>query len=476
MEKPRADAGTPHQWTRRQRQVLDMLAEGRTNPEIARELGISLDGAKWHVSEILRELNVDSRLEAAEYWQRHRGAHKVGRWSLVPLAARWAGWAVVGVALVGVAAFAVLVLRESGEDGDGPVDATPGSVVTTVGTPPSTVVQGLGEARSNFGAVQLPDGRVVVAGGCCDASRQFVGSVEVLDPQTGTWSSVAKLNTPRANLQLVPLDENRVLALGGSDGRIVLDDVEIIDLRSGTSHSADPLSVPRNGMTATRLVDGRVLVTGGWTGETPTPDTEAFDPATSTWQRVEAMIVPRYGHTASLLPDGRVLVAGGVMTNDGGEAIAVASTELFDPITHSWSQGPSLATARTGHSATVLSDGSVLVVGGRGATGEVAQAERLSNLLSGWQPAGGSRQARGGHSATLAPSGVVVVAGGFSQNEAISSVEYFDPRTDSWAPGPPLSEARGSHGAALWGTAVAVFGGTTDGVAPLGSVEVIPMP
>ena len=43
-------------WTPRQREVLTLLARGRTNREIAEELGISLDGAKWHVSEIITRL------------------------------------------------------------------------------------------------------------------------------------------------------------------------------------------------------------------------------------------------------------------------------------------------------------------------------------------------------------------------------------------------------------------------------------
>ena len=55
--------------TPRQREVLDLLARGATNGEIAERLGITLDGAKWHVREILARLDVDSREEAAEWWR-----------------------------------------------------------------------------------------------------------------------------------------------------------------------------------------------------------------------------------------------------------------------------------------------------------------------------------------------------------------------------------------------------------------------
>ena len=60
-------------WTNRQREVLDLLARGLTNGQIAEALGISLDGAKWHVSEIIARLGVDTREEAAEYWRKQNG-------------------------------------------------------------------------------------------------------------------------------------------------------------------------------------------------------------------------------------------------------------------------------------------------------------------------------------------------------------------------------------------------------------------
>ncbi|MGH7622369.1 MAG: helix-turn-helix domain-containing protein [Gemmatimonadaceae bacterium] len=59
---PHPDVLTPRQW-----EVLERVRDGQSNPEIARELGISTDGAKFHVSEILTKLGVSSRREAAEW-------------------------------------------------------------------------------------------------------------------------------------------------------------------------------------------------------------------------------------------------------------------------------------------------------------------------------------------------------------------------------------------------------------------------
>lgn len=89
-------------WTERQRQVLDLLVAGRTNGEIAEILGISLDGVKWHVSQILLKLDVGSREDAAEYWRNYNGLPRRFSRLFKGLVAggtlRWAGLVAVSVA------------------------------------------------------------------------------------------------------------------------------------------------------------------------------------------------------------------------------------------------------------------------------------------------------------------------------------------------------------------------------------------
>jgi len=77
--------------THRQRQVVAMLADGYSNREIAEALDISLDGAKWHVGEILLRLNVDSREEAAAWWltRDQRARRSSRRFWAVALALPW---------------------------------------------------------------------------------------------------------------------------------------------------------------------------------------------------------------------------------------------------------------------------------------------------------------------------------------------------------------------------------------------------
>jgi DNA-binding CsgD family transcriptional regulator len=63
---PHPDVLTPRQF-----EVLEHIREGRSNPEIAEQLGISRDAVKFHVSEIITRLGVRDRREAAR-WHEQR--------------------------------------------------------------------------------------------------------------------------------------------------------------------------------------------------------------------------------------------------------------------------------------------------------------------------------------------------------------------------------------------------------------------
>jgi Galactose oxidase, central domain len=75
--------------------------------------------------------------------------------------------------------------------------------------------------------------------------------------------------------------------------------------------------------------------------------------------RAVTMSEPRSGHTATLLPDGRVLLIGGMISVRGDE-VSTASTEIYDPQTGATRPSGKLSTPRAGHTATLLPDGDVL--------------------------------------------------------------------------------------------------------------------
>lgn len=136
---------------------------------------------------------------------------------------------------------------------------------------------------------------------------------------------------------------------------------------TGSMHSA------RAFHTATLLNDGQVLVAGGLCANaagdcgsgTVLTSAELYNPSTGRWTATGSMSTPRYNHTATLLANGQVLVMGGVNADGGsGSALSLASAELYNPSTGTWSPTGSMTVALVGPAATLLQSGEVLVAGG----------------------------------------------------------------------------------------------------------------
>jgi len=131
---------------------------------------------------------------------------------------------------------------------------------------------------------------------------------------------------------------------------------------------------------------------------------------TYTWSDTGSMAMARFDHTATLLPNGQVLVVGG----DGENGNGLASAELYDPATGSWSATGSPITPHAYHTATLLPNGQVLVVGGWGKTAIQSSAELYDPATGSWSAAAslvGLPRIR--HTATLLADGRVLVAGGY---------------------------------------------------------------
>jgi S-formylglutathione hydrolase FrmB len=245
-------------------------------------------------------------------------------------------------------------------------------------------------------AARLADGRVLVAGGEASwVSNGALASAELYDARTGSFSPTGSMGESRAGAGATLLADGRVLITGGfsRDGSPCLASAEIYEPTSGTFHPTVPMSQPRCSHTATLLADGRVLITGGGNGLSADgqDSAEIFDPKTSSFGMTGSMTAARRKQAAALLPDGRVLVAGG---EDGSRVLA--SAELFDPRTGTFSMTGSMATMRFAHSATLLADGRVLVTGGCIDAGSVAgpylaSAELFDPKSSTFSPTGRSR-------------------------------------------------------------------------------------
>ncbi len=183
---------------------------------------------------------------------------------------------------------------------------------------------------------------------------------------------------------------------------------------AGTMHSARYLH------TATKLQDGRVLVVGGRgiDGTVELDTVELYDPKKNRWQDGPKLSAGRSGHTATLLADGRVLVTGGTTheaSTEGSRFVALATVELYDPKANHWSLGAPMAQARNWHTATLLDDGRVLVVGGaREQKSHLATAELYDAAANRWWSAPSLHQSRCLHQAVKLSDGTVLVVGGRS--------------------------------------------------------------
>ena len=170
---------------------------------------------------------------------------------------------------------------------------------------------------------------------------------------------------------------------------------------------------------ATRLPDGRVLVAGGHgIGGAALATAELYDPGTGTWSPTGNMSQARNAYAAAQLTDGRVLAVGG---SDGTNALATA--ELYDPATGTWSMTGSLRQARDFHTATLLTSGRVLVAGGTDGR-DLFACELYDPATGNWSQVGSLEQMREQHTATLLSDGRVLVAGGIGRG-ILSYTELF---------------------------------------------------
>jgi Galactose oxidase, central domain len=265
---------------------------------------------------------------------------------------------------------------------------------------------------------------------------------------------------------------------------------------TGSMHSA------RGFFTATLLANGRVLVAGGDGGDNPdcvagSSLAEVYDPSIGSFTGTGNMTTERYAHTATRLPNGKVLVTGGFGNGGFNGAFGLAppvsgSAELYDPATGSFDATGSMATPRAAHTATLLPDGKVLIVGGlqsipgsdgafpyfgdggifcgtavSGSNGSFFSAEIYDPATEAFTPTGSMATPRYAHTATLLANGKVLIAGGMSISGSSlvvnSTAELYDPATRVFAPAGSMGTDRAGHTAMLLADGkVLIAGGLTD--------------
>jgi hypothetical protein len=240
----------------------------------------------------------------------------------------------------------------------------------------------------------------------------------------------------------------------------------IVNVASAGFTPTGAMHVARSGHTATLLNDGRVLVLGGGDGTA-----ELFDPTSGTFSFTSAPVTGRLGATATLLVDGKVLIAGGLGLDPGqdGSLPFIETAEIFDPETGKFRSTGSLVQTRFHHTATLLTDGRVLIAGGYKGLCITPGAEIFDPATESFSSVGFMLSGRGGHTATLVETGKVLLAGGANgcRPDAADDppwdplfLEVFDSTANTFHASGNMSTTRIGHSAiALLNGKVLILGG-----------------
>ena len=256
----------------------------------------------------------------------------------------------------------------------------------------------------------------------------------LLDP---SWTTTGSMIVARYSHTASVLANGRVLAVGGQGNQT---SAELYDSATGT-WSATGIGGKRWGHTATVLGNGKVLIAGGTDGSSggiALSSALLYDAATGIFSMAGYMTQGRISHSATLMTNGKVLVAGGA-----AGTVYLSTAEIYDPSTGTFSKTGNMAEARSMHTESVLGDGTVLVAGGY----VLKTAERYDPVAGTWSPTGALAHCGYRSTLTRLGSGKVLIAGGDSGGELYA--ELFDPGTGLWTPTGNLSQGRRMHAAAL---------------------------
>ena len=292
-------------------------------------------------------------------------------------------------------------------------------------------------------ATTLPtSGNVLVAGGVISAAGAVTQSADLYDPSTGTFSPTGNMKEARVTQTATLLSstgtprDGDVLIVGGSGDNTA----ELYNPTNGTfAFTTGNAITPREDATATLLNNGMVLIAGGVSFSTnePTTSAELYNPATDTFTATGNLQNARFLHTATLLENGEVLLTGGA-TNPADENTGyLASAELYDPASGTFSLTGNMTLARFLHGAALLTNGNVLVGGGlvpSGAANTITTAAELYDVSTGvFAPTTLMSAFHISNNPAIAlNNGKVLWTGGFTGGTTETFSELYDPNDNTF--------------------------------------------
>ena len=289
-----------------------------------------------------------------------------------------------------------------------------------------------------------------------DAQRKALGTLEIYNPLTNTWTKGPDMPTPRMSFVAGAVN-GKIYVLGGLThvdrrGKVIarsVREVEVFDPAANIWTKNADTQTTRNNL-AGAVLNGKVYLMGGSpnVAGNDLKSTDVYDPAADTWTKGPDMIQQRgIFPTASAL-NGKIYVTGGAAKQEGGGGFKeVQITEEFDPAANVWTKKADMPTGRneiTPTSAAV--GGKMYVIGGWGGNQLLAAVEAYDPATNSWETK--RKMPTDRHFlATAAVRGKIYAIGGLGKgNKPIATVEEYTP--DGW----PFAVSPQGKLAATWGT------------------------
>jgi DNA-binding CsgD family transcriptional regulator/N-acetylneuraminic acid mutarotase len=391
----------------REMEILQLLATGATNHQIARELFISINTVKVHLRNIYTKLEVASRTEATMVAVRE-------------------GWVVVPRPDDAEEVATEATADQAAIEG-APAAMTGSGLPAPERWPRVALAKRISLAVATVLALMVLLLPQVLQGSANGTEPDPIGGVFPTAPSDASasrWHTHAQMPTPRTGLAIA-VHQDLIYAIGGVSSEGVSAKVEVYDPQADawSTGAPKPTSV---GFASAVEVGGKIYVPGGFdAGRQPRDTLEVYDPVTDSWEAGASLPQPlgAYGLAAM---DGKIYLFGG-----RGETGYVDSALRYDPEADAWEELPPLEQARGFLGATTL-DGSIYVVGGFDDVAEFDNCDLYDPVSETWSPCASMQAARGGFALVAVRNHMYAIGGGMDSYLAFN--ERYDPRIDAWSP------------------------------------------
>ena len=345
----------------REEEILQLVATGLTNREIAQELTISPNTVKVHLSNIYEKINVASRTEATLYGIEHgivdvpggevenAPSEEYPQWRMVLDKTMWVWVSVVFVLLVALVTVGINRLRQ---------EPNPEEIALADTEARWQELAPMPEPRAGMAAVAYDGDIYAIAG---EGPEGVQGTVFRYNPEDDTWETLRNKPTPVMDVKGALIGEKIYVPGGLSEDGMPTDILEIYDPRTDSWEVGAPLP---KAISAYALVDfeGQLYLFGGWDWEQALADVVVYDPVDDAWREGTPMAMPKYDGGAVSLAD-KIVVLGG--RNEGG---ALKEAQAYYPSRDGngespWEAFPELPKAMYGFGAASVSE-TIYVVGG----------------------------------------------------------------------------------------------------------------